>query len=357
MKKMRVGVVGCGKISSIYLKNMIERFPWLEVVACCARTEESAQKRAAEFGIEARSFEAILSDATIDIVAILTPVPSHYELIKAALLAGKHVYTEKTMTHELSLAQELVQIAKEKGLYLGAAPDTFLGAAWQKARSIIDQGSLGEITSFHIVINRCLDQLLCQYLFLRLPAGGICYDFGVYHLTALVALLGPIKEVCAVVENRKPIRIGCVEGAADYGQPYSYENEAQVTAIIRTHSGITGTLCLNGESIPYNLNHFYLYGTKSILQLPDPNGFGGKVTLISKRDDVREVDNTLPYADNSRGLGLAEMATAIMEGRPNRASKELSVHVLEVIQAMMESSKTGHFVSINSTCEQPTLLY
>lgn len=353
MKKTRVCVIGCGKISEIYLQNMTTGFPNLEVVACCDLNAESAQRRAEQFGIEVRTMDQVLNDKTVDMVIVLTPAPSHYKLIKTALLAGKHVYTEKVLSHEKALAQELVDLAKEKGLYLGSAPDTFLGAAFQKARQLVDNGKLGQITSFHVGVNRCLDKLLCKFLFLRLPAGGICYDFGVYHLTALVNLLGPIKEVCAVVENRKPVRIGCLEDGADFGKPYNYDNEAQVTAILRTESGVTGTFVLNGESIGFNQNHFYLYGTDAIAQLPDPNNFGGEIELIRSRDDRQIVENELPFAKNSRGIGPSEMAAAIEEGRPNLASCELALHVLDVIECMMESSKTGAFVQVPTTCKRP----
>lgn len=118
----------------------------------------------------------------------------HYELIKKALLAGKHVYTEKTMTDEVNKAKELVELAEEKGLYLGSAPDTFLGAALQTARRAIDDGILGEIHSFAISANRNNDLLLSVFSFLRQPGGGILYDYGVYYLTALTSLFGSVKR-------------------------------------------------------------------------------------------------------------------------------------------------------------------
>lgn len=354
MKKTRLAVIGCGKISGIYLQNLCSgKFPNVEAVACCDLNEAAAKARAEEFGVEARSMEDILADPTISMVIVLTPAPSHYGLIKQALLAGKHVYTEKTMTHELGLARELVQLAKEKGAYLGAAPDTFLGAANQRARQLVDSGELGEVTSFHIHLNRCLDRMLCLYPFLRLPAGGICYDMGVYYLTALVNLLGPVREVCAVVENRKPVRTNQVEGTADFGQSYEYNNEAQISALIRTESGITGTFTLNGETIGFNQHQFALYGTKGILQLPDPNTFGGDVTLIRGKDDVQVLDNELPYGDNSRGIGPADMAAAIAAGKQNRASCELALHVLDIIESMVRSTQTGCFVQVESTCQRP----
>lgn len=356
-KKTTVAVIGCGVISNIYLQNMTTIFPNLEVIACCDLSAERAKERSEQYNIAARTYEDVLADPGVDMVVILTPAPAHYGLIKQGLLAGKHVYTEKTMTIDLEQAKELVSLANEKGVYLGAAPDTFLGAAFQKARQVVDGGMIGEVTSFHVCANRCLDRLTCMFPFLRLPGGGICYDYGVYHLTALVSLLGPVAEVCAVVENKKPMRVGTVEGTADFGKTYEYNNEAQVTAILRMESGITGSFCMNGESIRQDLAMFRLYGTEGVLQLPDPNGFGGDVTLIRSRTEQEVLENNLPYSTNSRGIGPAEMAQAIAEGRPNRASKEQALHVLEVIQAMMESSKRGSFAKINSRCEKPTPLH
>ena len=346
MKEMTAAVVGCGMISGIYLTNLTGRFEGIRVKSCCAAHLENAQKRAAEFGIQACTFQQILEDAEVELVIILTPAPTHYGLIKAALEAGKHVYTEKTMTVTAAEAGELCALADRKGLYLGCAPDTFLGAAWQKAAQLLSEGAVGEVSGFDVYINRDLDWFTSKYSFLQLPGGGILYDMGVYHLTVLVYLLGRVKEVCAIVENKKPIRFGKVEGTADFGREYAYPNEGQVTAILRLESGVVGTLTLNGESIVSNLNHFRIYGDRAILELPDPNGFGGSITLIKNRNDRSVVENDLPYSDNCRGIGPWEMVHAMAEGRANQASKELALHLLTVMEAMLESSRRGGFVAI-----------
>lgn len=353
---MKAAVVGCGHMSDVYIRNMNTRFSGLQVAACCAAHLENALKKAAEHGIRGCTYEEILGDPDIDIVVILTPAPTHYGLIKQALEAGKHVYTEKTMTVDLRQARELLELAEAKGLYLGAAPDTFLGAAWQKARQMVDAGVLGEITSFQICANRNLDALASRYLFLRLPGGGICYDYGVYYLTALVSLLGPVGSVAAVVENRKPLRVNCLPDSPECGKAFAYENEGQVTAILRTKGGVTGSFTLNGESIGTDLAVVTLYGTKGVLKLTNPNHFGGEIRLVqTDAQGIREcvLENELPYADNSRGLGVAEMAAAIREKRPNRAGKELAFHVLDIISAIMESGKNGTFVDVDSTCDLP----
>ena len=353
---MKVGVVGCGSISDIYIRNMMQEFAELEVVACCAAHLENARKKAAQYGIRGCTYEEILADPAIDMVVILTPAPTHYALIRAGLEAGKHVYTEKTITIDLAQAQELAALAAEKGLYLGSAPDTFLGAALQKTRQVIDSGELGEITGFQICANRNLDWLTTYFKFLRLPGGGICFDYGVYYLTALVSLLGPVAEVCAVVENRKPIRIDQNPESPDFGKEFRYDNEGQVNAIVRTEGGVTGTFILNGESLVADLAVFAIYGTRGVLKLTDPNGFGGDVKLVTVENwqvQERILENDLPYSGNSRGLGPAEMARAIREGRPNRASARMAVHVLDIICTMMDSAEKKCFQQVNSTCDRP----
>lgn len=147
-KKVRTAVIGSGRISGEYLRNMLHTFSNLDVVACSSANMENARKKAAEFGIEARTNEQIFEDPSIELVVVLVPAPAHAELIEKALLAGKHVYTEKTMTVTLEDAKRLTELAKEKGLYFGSAPDTFLGDAWQTARQALDEGLIGEVISF-----------------------------------------------------------------------------------------------------------------------------------------------------------------------------------------------------------------
>ena len=348
---MNIGVVGCGFISDIYLRNMTGMFDNTHVVACCDISPEKAEQRAKQYGIRNCTFEQMLQDSKVEMVVVLTPAPVHYEVIKSALLAGKHVYTEKTLTIDLKQAQELLTLADERGLYLGAAPDTFLGAAWQKARELIESGEIGEVTGFNICANRNLDRLTSFYRFLRMPGGGICYDYGVYYLTALVSLLGHVSSVAAVVENRKPTRIDCNPESPEFGKAFPYHNEGQVSALLTTRNGVSGSFVLNGETIGQDQAVFAIHGTEGILKLTNPNLFGGQLYLIKQTDKGYEqlpVENDLPYSENSRGIGPSEMARAIFEGRPNAANKELAYHVLDVIESMMESSKTRAFVKIES---------
>ena len=300
-KSIRTAVIGCGMISQIYLQNMTSLFRSLEVVACCDADPARAKLRAETYGIESRTLEELLADSSIEMVVILTPVPTHYDLIRRALEAGKHVYTEKTMAVTLEEAVQLCALADSRKLRLGAAPDTFLGAALQKARALIDKGVLGDITSFNICANRDLNYFTSYYRFLRLPGSGICYDYGVYYLTALVSLLGPVAAVTAIADNLHPVRIDCNPDSPDVGKPFAYENESRVTALMETESGIPGTFTLNGESIHEDLAVFTLYGTKAVLKLTNPNFFGGEMELIWYEGTERKtaaVENDLPYGEN-----------------------------------------------------------
>ncbi len=359
-KAMKTAIVGCGAISDIYLTNMIQKYDGLEVVACCARHMESAEKQAAKYHIRPCTYEQILADGEIELVVVLTPAPTHFELIMQALNAGKHVYTEKTIATSLEEAEKLLALADEKGLYLGAAPDTFLGSGIQTAYKAIKDGLIGEVTSFHIVANRDIEILASIFQFLRMPGGGICYDYGVYYLTALVSLLGPISQVFSVVKNKSRERMNVFPQSPDFGKPYLYDNESQVDAVITLESGVTGTFALNGDSVAVDLADFTIHGTKGILKLGDANQFGTEITLIPNdlnafTEGIKPVTLTpvSTLSENCRGIGPAEMAYAITHQKNNRASKEMARHVLDVIVQMMESGRSQTVQEVSSTCRQP----
>ena len=356
MEKVKTGVIGCGSISEIYLTNMIHKFSTLEVTACSASHMESALKRARQFGIKAVTTEELLQDPEIELVVVLTPTPTHYELVKSALLAGKHAYTEKTISESISQAEELLSIASEKGLLLGSAPETFMGSALQTARKAINDGILGEITSFHVTANRDLTILASLFKFLRMPGGGIGYDYGVYYLTALVSLLGPMKQVFAQVGNHKRIRKNSVPFSPEYGQDYIYDNEAQVNAVLTTESGITGTFSLNGDSALQDQAYFTIHGTGGILQLGDANSFGGEIRFLP--DDLQKsqwltIQPVSTLSDNCRGIGPADMARCIREGGKHLTEGHMGYHVLDIIEQIMQSGRTGQICTINSSMKKP----
>ena len=346
-KKICTGVIGAGAISDIYLKNMINRFDNLYVKSICAAHLESAQKKAQEYGIQAVTIEEMYEDPEICLVVNLTPAHVHYDVIKGALEHGKHVYTEKTLTDDINKSAELVQLAREKGLYLGSAPDTFMGAALQTARSAIDSGLLGEIHSFAVSANRNNDILLSLFDFLRKPGGGIVCDYAVYYVTALVSLLGSVDRVGSIVGHPYPTHVNCVPGTPLYGQTMDTPNESQINAVLQFENGVTGTFHIDADSVMEDQAYFTIYGTKGILILTDPNQFGGQIRFIPNAPDSadRKEPSVLPgvneYSDNSRGLGPSDLADTILNGTPLRPSAEMAYHVHEVLNAMLEGGGYG----------------
>ena len=358
MDPIRVGVIGSGIISEIYLKNMIGRFDMLDVRALGSAHPEHAQKRADQFGIPARAVEDLLADPEIDMIVNLTPASAHEGIIRRALEAGKHVYTEKTLTDSYPTAEALRALAAEKGLYLGSAPDTFLGAALQTARRAIDDGRIGTVTSFAFAANRDNRVLTSFFRFLNQPGGGCGYDYAVYYLTALVSLLGPVSQVAAMVRAPYPTHRDINPASPTFGQDIATPNESELSATLRLESGVCGTAHLNCDSVLQDQAFFAIYGTDGVLYLPDPNVFGGEVRLLPSGQGwepaaVQTLESPFGFDDNSRGVGPADMALAIREGRPCRAGADMACHVLEVIDAIMLSSAEGRFVDVTSTCTRP----
>jgi len=349
MEKIRTGVIGAGAISGIYLTNLKNTFDCFDLAGVAANHIESARKKADEFGIKAYTVEEMLADESIKLVIILTPVGSHYDLIRRALSAGKHVYTEKTITENTEQAADLIRLAEEKNLYLGSAPDTFLGTAFQTARKAIDDGKIGEINSFSIAITRNNDILTAYFPFLRQPGAGALRDYLVYYLTALVSLLGPVESVSAFVKAPYKTRMNNVPETKGYGEEIETPNESVIAASVQLKNGIVGTIMENNETIGADRADFAFYGTKGVLLLGNPNMFG----QLPKIEEPSELEAEGFYSENSRGLGPAEMVHAIFENRKHRASEKIAYHVLEVIEAMEEAEKNRTVVRIESECEIP----
>lgn len=325
---MKIGVVGCGQISDIYLQNMLNRFH-LDVKSCAASVLSHAEVKAREYGILAATVEEMMQDPEIGLIVNLTPPSAHEEITRKAFLAGKHVYTEKPLTETLTQAEALLLLAKEKNLYYGCAPETFLGKAAATAKAMIDSGKLGEITGFHATINLNIDEMYDKFSILLEPAGGIGLDRGIYFLTQLCYLLGYAEEAHGFAVTRNPDRV--VNGKA-----VCVPGENQMVAALRMKSGVLGTVNFNGNTIFPEFSHLEIYGKKGILKLPDANLFGGPVQFLHSPDGSAYAEwETLPEeqtsSPNLRGIGVSKMAEAIQNNTPNPIDAALGYHVMQII--------------------------
>jgi len=201
-------VIGCGTISQVYLRNLTAS-PEVDVVACADVVPERATARAAEFGVgRACSPAEVLADPEIDLVVNLTVPNAHFEISMAAVLGGKHVWSEKPLAMEREQGAALVREAAERGLEVGCAPDTVLGAGLQTCRKLLDEGLVGEpMAASAFFFNEGPERWHPDPAFLYQPGAGPLWDVGIYYVTALVSLLGPVHRVTAFGRTLFPERV------------------------------------------------------------------------------------------------------------------------------------------------------
>jgi predicted dehydrogenase len=352
MKRVKVGVIGCGNISAAYLKAA-RTFPILNIVALADARPEAARARAEEFGLKAAPVEALLADPAVEVVLNLTIPRAHVEVGLQALAAGKHVYAEKPLGVALAEARRLVEAAQGRGLRLGSAPDTFLGGGHQTARRVIDEGRIGKpMAGTAVFMCPGHERWHPDPDFYYKPGGGPMLDMGPYYITALVNLLGPIESVVGVASRARAERV--IGSKARKGERIAVEVATHVTGVLRFVSGAAVTMTMSFDVAKHRHSHIEIYGESGAMIVPDPNKFGGPIEIAAAGEEWAEVAVAGPYADdNYRSLGLADMAQAIRTGRAHRASGALAFHALEAMCAFQTSSDTGAVVSIASRPERP----
>ncbi len=352
-RRVGVGIIGTGNISSAYLKAM-KGFDVLDIRGLADLKADLAAKRAEEFGVPAySSVDALLADPSVEIVLNLTIPRAHVEVGLRALAAGKHVYGEKPLGITFAEGKTLVDAAKAKGLRVGSAPDTFLGGGHQQSRAIVDSGVLGTIVG-GTAIFACPGHEFWHPdpAFYYDIGGGPVLDMGPYYITQLVNLLGPVAKVHALSltpHAERPIR-----SEPKKGQMMPVKVATHVTGTLIFASGPLIQVTLSFDVPKHTHPPYELYGTDATLQVPDPNAFAGPVKMAKPRAEWEDVPVTFPYADgNYRSIGVADMAYAILNNRPHRASGDLALHALEVMEAFDVSSKEGRTVDIKTPVQRP----
>ncbi len=351
--RTKIGLVGCGNISGVYLKNCQTVFDNLEVVACADADAERAEAKAREFGIEARTVEALLADPAIQIVINLTPPAAHAEVNLAALRSGKHVYSEKPLAATRAEGAQILSAAKERNLRVGGAPDTFLGGGLQTCRTLIDAGAIGEpVAAVAFMLSRGPEGWHPDPDFFYQPGAGPMFDMGPYYLTTLIHLLGPVRRVTGSARISFPERLITSQPLA--GTKIKVNTPTHVVGVLDFVSGPVATLITSFDVWAANLPRIEIYGAEGSLSVPDPNTFNGPVRL--RKANAKEweaVPLTHGFTENSRGLGVADMAEAIQQGRPHRASGGMAFHVLDLIQAFEDASLAGQHRILTSQCARP----
>ena len=371
-KALGVGIVGTGNISTIYMLNM-GKFAGLKLVGCADVRPEAAQAQAEKFGIKAMGIDELLGSKDIDIVVNLTIPTAHFDVSMAALKAGKHVFGEKPITVEAKDAAKLVKEAEKRGLKIGCAPDTFLGAGPRVARELIDQGKIGKILSGTcFLMSHGMEHWHPDPTFFFKPGGGPILDMAPYYLAALINLIGPVKSVKAVASAGFKSRLVTAKGPME-GKSIKVETPTNVQALLHFANGADIVFVMSWDVWKHGHPPIELYGTEGSLRVPDPNFFGGNVEYTDKGGDWISVDPSdrtfgkpnwrspnwapsMPDRANYRCLGIAELASAAVNGTPHRASGALASHALEVMHAILNAGTSGETIKIRSKIERPEAL-
>jgi predicted dehydrogenase len=355
MRKQRtkIGVIGCGNISNIYLQCG-NKFENLEVIACADIILERAEAKAKEHHIpKACRPEELLTDPEIEIAVNLTIPNVHAEVSLAAVEAGKSVYSEKPLAVNRRDGFKLLEAARLKGVGVGCAPDTFLGGGLQTCRKLIDEGWIGQpVAATAFMMSPGHERWHPDPNFFYQPGGGPMFDMGPYYLTALVSILGPVRRVTGSARITHSERL--ITSQPKYGQKISVNVPTHVAGVFDFVSGVVGTIITSFDVWSAQLPRIEIYGTEGTLSLPDPNTFGGPVNFRrAGADEWSEIPLSYGYTENSRGLGVADMAAALRSGRPHRANGEMAYHVLDMMEAFHDASRDGRHIELSSHCDRP----
>ena len=353
---MKVGLIGCGNISDAYLKNA-KVFPHLQFVACADARECAAKEKAEKYGLRFLSVADLLADPGIDVVLNLTTPQSHAAIDRMALIAGKHVYSEKPFGLDVESGKEILELAEQKKLRTGCAPDTFLGGGHQTCRKLLDDGLIGKViagTAFMLCHGH--ESWHPAPAFYYLKGGGPLFDMGPYYITALINLLGPVKKVVSVNTRSSNCRTGI---KVNVNKTFPVEVDTHIAAILEFVSGAVITLITSFDVWKHSKYcDIELYGTDGSLHIPDPNTFNGEIRFFKNglSADWAPADNMFLYNDNMRGIGLADMIKALEQNRAHRCSGALAYHVLDVMCSIIKADEEERAVMLESTCTRPAPL-
>ncbi len=350
----RVGIIGCGDVTSLYLSGCAS-FASIELAACADLDSGRAAALSAVGGFPAVSPEQLIEDPSIEVVLVLTPPAAHVAVSRAAIATGKHVYSEKPLATTLDDARTVLDEARAAGVRVGAAPDTFLGGGLQTTRAFIDEGAIGTpFAATASVAHLGPESWHPNPGIFYASGGGPLLDVGPYYLTALVALLGPVEAVSAIgrgVGSERRIGSGPLAGSV-----VTAEVPTTVIATLAFASGVVGGLTASFDVVASEVPHFEIHGTAGSLILGDPNRFDGEVRYRPLGADRWE-DVPLRFDGSvGRGIGLADMIAATRSGEPHKANGELAFHVLDVLLAIEQATMSGRTEVVSSRASRPAPL-
>ncbi|MDP4171569.1 MAG: Gfo/Idh/MocA family oxidoreductase, partial [Bacillota bacterium] len=185
--------------------------------------------------------------------------------------------------------------------------------------------------------------------------GGPLFDMGPYYLTALVHLIGPVRKVAAMSNITFPERT--ITSKPKYGEKIQVETPTHINGVLEFEHGAIGNLVTSFDIWHTKLPCIEVYGTEGTMIVPDPNGYNGVIQIKKKGEhEWKDQPIAFGYTDNSRGIGVSDMAQAIIHGDNHRANEEVAFHVLDIMHSILEAADKGIHINLASTCAKPKLM-
>ena len=344
---MRAALVGAGNIAGRYATRILAS-DGLELAGATDVLPGRAEAFAEEHGGFAYpSLDALLADETVDLVVNLTAPQAHAEVTSAALEAGKHVHSEKPLALRHADAQRLVELARSRDLRLSASPATLLGEAQQTLWKLVREGAIGRVRAVYAEAN--WDRIEVWHPDPReLYAVGPVVDVAVYPITILTAMFGPARRVQAfatTLERDRTLLDGTAfqPGAPDF-----------VVALLELHDGVLVRVTASFYVGAGQQHGLELHGDTGSLWMPSWMDADSRVQLQQRRGEYEPVELLRkPFTGIDWSRPLVDLANAIAEGRPHRASAEHAAHVVEIMNAVEVSAAAGGAVEVHSAFEPP----
>lgn len=348
-----IGIVGLGSISKTYLEALGDH-PAVRITAVADLDRQRADAAAATSGARALSVDELLADSDVQTVLNLTIPAAHAEIALGAIAHGKNVYGEKPLAATVAEGRAVMTAARSAGVWVGSAPDTVLGTGVQTARAAIDAGRIGRPTSaLATLVVPGHERWHPAPDFYYQRGGGPLFDMGPYYLTALVQMLGRVSSVTGSASRTRSQRV--IASGPRAGDTIAVDVATHIAGTLEHASGAITTLTMSFDGVRTEARPIEVHGEEGSLLVPDPNGFGGEVRLARLSKATGWDTNgweLLPdaggYTDGSRGAGLVDFIAG-----ERRASGDLALHVLEIMESVVRAAEEGRRITIESAPERP----
>jgi predicted dehydrogenase len=350
-KRLGIGIIGCGNIAEPYARD-IAAYPEVKLVGVSDLEFQRASELANKYHCKAfGSNDELLADESIDLVVNLTIHHAHPTVVTQCLEAGKHVHSEKPLALTYQEAQALVGLAREKGLRLGCSPFTFMGEAQQTAWKTINSGRLGKVRVAYAEVNHGRIETWHPNPKPFYEVGSL-FDVGVYPLTILTAMFGPARKVSAYGRVIHPNRV------TYEGSPFHIETPDFIVAALELENGTLVRLTTNFYVGRQTRQHgIEFHGDLGSLHLSSWQRFDATVAFAEYGDEFTPLPLVKePYEGTEWGRAALDMAQAIEQGRPHRATGEQAAHVVEILCAIATAVETGRVEKVTSSFESPALM-